>query len=441
MSVAEGIYEFIIKQGSKCVFPEPWSRLKGYKEFVDLGSDQAVLLANLTAAFAREELIAAGVIVVDEQAVARLAPALTKSPQVVLALRKKPEECPFQLMADNQLVSLRGEACLAAFDDVKLRAMLARTNSDLFVVFSPLELAVFWSLGLPAIPGNDIPALGGPMFNEFFARLGQPRWPTAQPMLGVAPKTESEQMEPIALVLVDWNIISLEPTEVGPALEAREYLLKLRTHLGIDVDDFRLWKPQPPEIERMSFCLKMGLAQDLLAAITESVENSCQPLVCPPESQPSPPLDYGNAVRQWRTGDEDKKDMFQMSQAWDQVRRSLNAELFEPLSQRARATPDPIERNAYYLLAQMSELANSQALLLAAKLNKSTREQGATAPASLPEEAFRQLLALTDRIRAVSQELQPWRKKSKVSISMLPKPKASKSSSNNSASAPKKSPK
>jgi hypothetical protein len=92
--------------------------------------------------------------------------------------------------------------------------------------------------------------------------------------------------------------------------------------------------------------------------------------------------------------------------AWDHVERLQDSELIAPLLECARETSDPAQRNLVVTFANVSRPFHLQALLLAADLAKKAREKSANNSWAQPKEEYQQLLALGDRLLALTRQIQ-----------------------------------
>src|SRR5436190_1878513 len=97
------IFACLTEQGSECALPDAWNRLKCSKAFLSLGQDHPALLARLSKDFSTDELVSAGVAILDEGGMVSLAPGLRMHGEHVLALHGRANEPPFNLIAGNQL--------------------------------------------------------------------------------------------------------------------------------------------------------------------------------------------------------------------------------------------------------------------------------------------------------------------------------------------------
>ena len=455
------IYEFIFQQGQPSVFLGDWLRLPCSPDFVDLKVAPAFLLAQLLEAFALEDLVTAGVVVVDAAGTPTLAPALIEHANFLFALRKGPSEIPSDLVAGGQLISRSGPSYLALFDAEPLRSLITPATSAVYVVFSQSDLAVCWALGLAAITGNELLTLSGkPLVELFVERLRRPRHPVdfsapspPPKMLSVEYEDEDDEQDdedteadteakpqPLALIVLNFDLTSLDLGAVPVVNLIREHLYKMGTFLDFDVSSFGVWKLTPEDLTEIRFCQQYGLISDIGAALEKSAAEHLEFLhVAPPFTPPAPPATLIEATQHFHAQEKSLTFLDGKQRARDQMLTWQHSELIAPLLGRSQASQDPIERNAYHQLAQLCEIATLKALALKGKLSKPARANDDVAEADAIAGELHQLLTLIDATRAISQELRPWRTLSMVPIRRLAQPKVARPASRGSASAARKS--
>ncbi len=124
------------------------------------------------------------------------------------------------------------------------------------------------------------------------------------------------------------------------------------------------------------------------------------------------------------------------SRSWDRAERLLQREVIEPLLKQAEETADPLERSLCVQLAGLSGTLHTQMLRLATGAANPGGANGPRGPRGLPKEELQPILALSDRVRALTQDVQACRKKNKLKLASLARTKKTRPSLQRSDSAP-----
>ena len=97
------IYERVAATKHPFKLPAPWAHIRCANGFFRPMLDRARLLAELEDKFAREELLASGVAVLNTTAALDLAPALAHESALVFAARRSETAWPFDLVVEGHL--------------------------------------------------------------------------------------------------------------------------------------------------------------------------------------------------------------------------------------------------------------------------------------------------------------------------------------------------
>ena len=124
--------------------------------------------------------------------------------------------------------------------------------------------------------------------------------------------------------------------------------------------------------------------------------------------------------------------------AFEQLCELHDRQLFDPLIAEAMQASDPLERNALLALAETSRLVQPQVLLLTEKIRRNIGEKGTRASSIISKEEMASVLALSDRVIALTKGVQECRRNNATKKVQSLKPSAVRSKP--STSTPKNSP-
>ena len=73
-------------------------------------------------------------------------------------------------------------------------------------------------------------------------------------------------------------------------------------HCRLKMKDFTIWKPSPPELERIQFCIDYGGTDEVWTAMVDSMEKNCRTLAQSVRGRKRMPTTYAEAVSAgWRS--------------------------------------------------------------------------------------------------------------------------------------------
>ena len=319
-------------------------------------------------------------------------------------------------------------------------ALLESLSRQLLIVSSAEDLAVLTSLGFPAAPASGLDCVGGQRLEWLRKRLGlqapdnehagRERAPGPQSASNKAPS------EPIALILVNWSPSRLDLDDVPLILQIRDCLRRLEELCGLEFPDFTIWKPTAKHLERLRFCIANRTRSYIYTAPCASLEESCQTLELSALGPRPEPETLVEAVRDLNAYPKTASFDALRSRSWDRAERLLQREVIEPLLKQAEETADPLERSLCIQLAGLSGTLHTQILRLATGAANPGGANGPRGPRGLPKEELQQILALSDRVRALTQDVQACRKKNKLKLASLARTKKTRPSLQRSDSAP-----
>ncbi len=168
------IYERVAATKHPFKLPAPWAHIRCANGFFRPMLDRARLLAELEDKFAREELLASGVAVLNTTAALDLAPALAHESALVFAARRSETAWPFDLVVEGP--TLQGSsAMLAMVGDYRMADRLSNHGDHLLVAFSLIDAAILTTLGFPTALASGIDHLGGRHLTVLCKALGLDR--------------------------------------------------------------------------------------------------------------------------------------------------------------------------------------------------------------------------------------------------------------------------
>lgn len=406
------VYRFLAQQGTAPELPGIWNTLPCHPAFLQLSDDPPNLVAKLQAHCGADQLRDAAAVTVDVQGVASLNPKLSCRNSLLLPIHTTSLSLPSDVITGD-CGTLRGHWTFpAVLDDLRMQE-LQGTKDYLLGVRTLQEMALFWSLRLPAVTVSGLDAMRGKHIDAFCHALRLPRrrgqsW------------TSSEL--PLKLVLVEWSPLSLRLEQTLEMDAVGTHLINLHDKLGIPLEqDCQIWRPTEDELSSIRFRWEHGDQRDVQEAMLESLDNSCRPLIGAADLASVDPQSYGAAVEDWITARDNTTDTVRQQAAWKRVQKLQESQLIQPLLARAQETIEPLTQSRLLALADMSRLIHNQALLLSAGLSRAIGDQGATAASMYPKQEFQQVMALADRIAALTTENKACRPRMSTSPATRPR--------------------
>ena len=246
--------------------------------------------------------------------------------------------------------------------------------------------------------------------------------------------------QPRILLLYDWSVELLGKNDSLQAEQLWKYLGDLQKHLGLDLYDFQRLKPTREEFAKLRFIMDHGRWEDVREAVLEGPYAESTSLYVDKSLYRPVPDSFSAAVGKWRQTQRNKSDVTAQKAAWNDVLAVQDQQLFDPLTQEAERAKDPTERNLLTALTGMSRLLHPQMLMMAEKLGQAIGEKGTNALNAISKDDFQQVMAVADRVMALTQGIQACRQKKPFQMIATPRPKPAKTCSKESGSTTKKSP-
>lgn len=440
MSV-EQVYEYLLEAGSPVTFSSLWQELPCDPSFFRLPPDTASLLESLQSKFEVADLAASGAMLFDDQIAGRLNPLLSAADGIIWALREKPQAPPFQLVANLASIHPKKWSFRSTFFDCRTAALIEAACDQVAVAFSMTDLAILSSLKIPTVPADKLSRLSGKglqMFSEALYLEGRATGHFTEAALPMGAPSQFVG-QPRSLKLFAWSVKSLSQGDSSAAEKVWEHLGDLQEYLGLPFDEFQLWKPTVAELTRLSFIADLNLWEDLRNFLLEGPDDHSQSLLIA-KKQRLPPDSLAEAVHKWGQTQSQKSDQASRQAAWKNVQAAHEQQLYGPLLDQAVRTTDPTERNLVTMLASMSRLLHPQLLTMAETIGRQIGERGASVQSLVPKDEFLQVMAMADRVMALTQGIQACRQKKLFQPGAVCRPRTIKFAGPKSASPPRKSP-
>jgi hypothetical protein len=302
---------------------------------------------------------------------------LRKPDNVLVAVRDAREANPFEILTPDGPLLGDVASLNAILRDFRTMAWTASSDFRVFVCGSTVQVPLFRSLMLAAVPWNGLLDLTTTQLWELSAELG---WEAGESAIGA---------DPINLVLVNQNDITREAREVNDIRRLAEFLAITETHQGGDMKNTSVWLPTEPELEKISFCVHRGDRVSAREAVLESVDCSSYVVAAYADPRFNPrykPDNYIDAIAEicrssgQLSGIPGGGDAIAVDQA--AFNAIVDRDLVNPVIAKALENPDPLRRSMGVLLGESLRSMHRQTPgvvrdveALAAKLDDAQRQK------------------------------------------------------------------
>jgi hypothetical protein len=407
----------------------PWQELTAPGDIRRVPADPAAVMNDLRQHFSDDDLQEAGVLEMDETLVVQLDPGLRNPDAVVIALRKRPSDDPFDLLTERGMLSGQHLPVCASLSDGGVRAMIAAIQENfLLVTPSPIDVAVLLSLEIPATLATGLRQLEGVHLQQVRKRFDLRPPPTqCRGITDYAEEERRKRNQPPDIVLVGCRLAEMsreEPTDLSTIVS---HLAEVEQFLDVPLDRFFVWRPTEKEIRAIEFHMKHVGPTDTRAAILGSIETSTAQLITPAEPSDGLPSDLPTAIRQlaqhrapsmndptWDWGPTHRKQLREKDQEWEQkawenIQRLIGTSCINSMLKMAQSSEDIVERNLWMIAALNGEVSYSQAMQMLLMANRAAKDKKPGKAIVFPKEEFRQWMETTDRELKVLKEIQACR--------------------------------
>lgn len=214
--------------------------------------------------------------------------------------------------------------------------------------------------------------------------------------------------EPIRAQLVflgwtPWELSNAVPLKLKAVVD---FLQQLQRFMDVQLHDIGLWEIDEETLERLRFIKARRSTAIFKQALLDAAEDIGAGLVHFGKEKPlaiGPPNDYATALarlheatsaggRTGLPGPDQKKE------AWRDVQRLLNQQVVGPVRELALASNNPVERNLLMGFAELSNVFHMQTVVIGEQLNGRIADRGVERGGQLPEDQFKNLMAMADRL-------------------------------------------
>jgi hypothetical protein len=377
----------------------------------DLLDEPAELLAALKKKFRPAALTNAGITGRDSKGTITLS-GLGPTRRYIAALRRAPDEKPFDLMTGEQGSVAGLWAWHAAMVDHRVAAQLGDFGRQLLIGSSAEDVAVLRSIDFPVAPFHGLTGFRGDRLQQFRGVLNLRPGQANSRSVGAAAGNVRDD-KPYAMILVNWSPAQLDLADIPQILDVRDFLRDVRRFCPMQMNDFTVWKPSAANLERIRFCVQHGAKYEVFMAMHNSMDKNCRTLDESVTGQPRRPTTYAEAVTAWSKLPESAADGGAKKISWELVQKLHNADVVEPLLKEAQRITDPVERAQMITHAKLVRTLHP--LLLQSKSGLDLKEA----------------LAVLDRIEGSATNRRTWQRTRRLKPARTAKPKPRSPSSTN----------
>jgi hypothetical protein len=443
----EDIYEALAQAGSAYKLPSPWHNIPCDPSFFCLPDDKAALLAELQRQFSAADLTKAGVVTTGATNIVVWHPDLVVVGVPIWAIRSKPNQKPTALIAQLRTVGKNTWVVHSAFQDHRQSKLVAAADDQVVVAYSMTDVAILRSIGLAVVPGGRWNRLTKSQLDFLCRKLRITSQSLPPATLGAAwmwpeatgPKaTGPKQTQPLSLILANWSLAAVDPTDSGAATTSWAHLGELYRHLELAFETFGLWKPSQSYLKQLGYQLEYQDVKLVRAGLLNSMAEDATAMDADLSVKRPPARTIVEAYRAWQLAERNPMNPVGRQKAYEQLFELLDRQRFDPLLEEALQASNPLERNAELALAETSRLLQPLAQVLTEKIRRSIAEKGTRAGSIITKEELEQVLALSDSLLALTHGVIACRRNKPAKTSTSLKPQAARSRP--SASVPQKLP-
>ena len=190
-------------------------------------------------------------------------------------------------------------------------------------------------------------------------------------------------------------------------------LHQLERFMSVDLHDIGLWEVNDETIERLRFIADRSSSAIFQEALLEAAENIGAGIVHFGKERPlaiGPPTDYTTALARLHESSSEGRTGLpgpdQRKEAWRDVQRLLNQQVVGPVRELALASSNPVERNLLMGFAELSNVFHMQTVVMGEQLNGRIADRGVERGGQLPDDQFKNLMAMADRLIGMARATQ-----------------------------------
>ncbi len=411
-------------------------------------SDPANVISVLAEEFSIESLLESGIGVVKEGEAVTLALGLTGDASFVV-LRDANTHQPYELMTHAGCLAEDARPIFEVLRDDCTQRLLEQGAGDLLVAFDLEQVVMLRACGLPATLGVGLDNLPPEQVDQFCESYGlgcfksdlamsreqiaeedsnqseyHPEDPIRRMMndiddAGTRETATShaansmETAEPIQaqLVFLGWTPLELKNAVPVPLKAIVDHLHQLERFMGVDLHKMGLWEVDDETLERLRFFAARRSLKFFKEALLDAAENIGASIVQFGRERPlaiGPPADYVTALaRLHESSSAERRNGLpgpdRRKEAWRDIQRLLDQQVVGPVREFALAASNPVERNLLMGFAELSSVFHMQAVAMGERFNRRIADCGVERSGQLPEDQFKNLMAMTDRLIAMAK--------------------------------------
>ncbi|MCA9123362.1 MAG: hypothetical protein H6822_08430 [Planctomycetaceae bacterium] len=327
-------------------FAPPWDRLRCRKQTLCALSNAERIVASLREEWDEADLIQSGLLRRRNGEVAIARRLINQGPQIVL--RAAQRQRPYEIVGGRGNLTYRGLPLLDSLDDYQIREHLKASERLLLVATEIWDAAILRALGMPASTAAGLSGASLSQLEEMSNRFG---WRTDMPDRG----SDSSSEDRLRLVLVGWNVRSMELIAPAGLSELARELLSVEQSLQYDLQDVGIWIPIESDLKRARFFLDRNEFCHVRDTFILSIHDTCRSLTGMADGG-SELTDVVDALREIRKASEDGQSLYTPHEAQKIYEAAVNRELVEPMLDYALATADPYRRNLTVMAADISRM-------------------------------------------------------------------------------------
>lgn len=344
----------------------------------------AASLSRMCEEFTEAELLAAGIAWQTDCGAGLLpAPGWSRPGSLLLALRRSPEEQPFDILTECGALA-GGPALFASVEDAATMAAVDNKHGFLLIAGSINDVAVLRAAGLPVTLANGILPLDRPKLDDFMrAQFFRRQSDIDDDLADKARDLQSDELAagyadtaaalpgrdgggsfsgdaiyaPQELIFVAWSPHELSLQE-PPCLELiRNAFRALGLHLGLDVSELYQWAPTSQELETLRFSLEFGETKRVQHLLRQSLDENSVDLIdaekadeVARQSFEVALADLQQAVTEFTPTQSSQR---RLQAALDGYFKAVERDFLEPLQSQALSCRSPIRRNLHLAAAEI----------------------------------------------------------------------------------------
>ncbi|MHC4399374.1 MAG: hypothetical protein ACYTG0_06825 [Planctomycetota bacterium] len=372
-AVRSGILDRLVGQLRPVRPPDPFRRVGGQRDIRRAPEDDNDVVARLEAECTEEHLETSGVMCRGRDGQLTLARPLGPAGSKVIALRERERQPPFNLLTPSGSLVGHDVPVISTLRDYRTAKWLPKTTDRLFVSALTEQIAVFWSVMLPATTSAGLVDLNSAQLQELSQRLGWSEPSTSGNM--------ASEIGPVNLTLVNWHPDELSAEQCVEILEVAQFLARVEGCLHIDMSRCVVWSPTESEVEDIRFCFERADLDAATEALLSSADNSSHFVSAygDPEFQPRrEPEDVAEALieieRCERQFDGSPSSENRRRRAQAGYEDLVEADLLGPLVEHVAESGDAWETNLGMLAAESLRLLHRQVPSLRRSVTKLARD-------------------------------------------------------------------